>query len=295
LSDSESQAVPFVSSVLYATDFSPGSENAFAHALAISLLRQTRLWLLHAGRKELGGEDWQKFPPVRATLERWGLLEPGSPRSAVFEEFRVRATKIVLEARDPLDAMVDFIEEKQPDLLVVGTESRTGLPRWLESSGAEKLARHSRTMTLFVPNGARGFVSAEDGSTSLRRILIPVDAQPDPAGAAEVAARVARAIGDAPVAIHFLHVGDAVPEPPLSDEAAFSVRASVRSGEPVEEIVAAANEDDVDLVVMATEGRRGVVDALRGTVTERVLRHLGRPLLAVSAHWNPVPENARLG
>lgn len=283
MSDLEAPALPFVSSVLHATDFSPASEKAFAHALAISLLRRTRLWLLHAGRDDPGGDDWRKFPPVRATLERWGLLEPGSPRSAVFDEFQVRAMKVALKARDPLDAMVEFLEEKQPDLLVVGTEARTGLSRVLESSAAEKLARRSRTMTLFVPDGARGFVRVEDGHTSLRRILVPVDAQPDPADAAEVAARAARALGDAPVAIHFLHVGDAAPEPPLSGEEAFTVRASVRSGDPVDEIIAAANEEDADLVVMATEGRQGVADALRGTVTERVLRELDRPLLAVPA------------
>jgi nucleotide-binding universal stress UspA family protein len=283
LSDPSHPSLPFVASVLHATDFSPASEKAFAHALAISLLRQTRLWLLHAGRRELGGDDWRKFPPVRATLERWGLLEPGSPRSAVFEEFQVRATKVALEARDPLDAVIEFLEDKQPDLLVVGTEARTGLPRWRASSAAERLARHSHTMTLFVPDDSRGFVNAEDGHMSLRRILVPVDAKPDPAAAAEMAARVARAIGDAPVAIHFVHVGTTVPEPPLSDEAAFSVRASARAGDPVEQIVDAASEDDVDLIVMATEGRQGVVDALRGTVTERVLREARRPLLAVCA------------
>ena len=274
---------PFVSSVLHVTDLSPASEGAFAHALAIALLRQTRLWLLHAGRRELDRDDWQKFPPVRATLERWGLLEPGSPRSAVFDEFQVRVSKVALEARDPVAAMLEFVADEQPDLLVVPTEGTSGLPRWLEAAAPEKLAVRSRTLTLFVPKGARGFVRPEDGRISLRRILIPVDAQPDPARAAEIAARISRAIGDAPVDVHFLHVGDAAPEPPLPSEPAFAVRASARAGEPVAEIVATANEDDVDLVLMATEGRRGVVDALRGSITERVLRELGRPLLAVPA------------
>jgi len=34
---------PFVNSVLHPTDLSPASQNAFAHALAISLLRKTRI------------------------------------------------------------------------------------------------------------------------------------------------------------------------------------------------------------------------------------------------------------
>ena len=40
----------------------------------------------------------------------------------------------------------------------------------------------------------------------------------------------------------------------------------------LEEIVRAAREGAADLIMMTTEGRHGVLDALRGTVTEQVLR-----------------------
>jgi nucleotide-binding universal stress UspA family protein len=51
----------------------------------------------------------------------------------------------------------------------------------------------------------------------------------------------------------------------------------------VDTIVATADQLDVDLIVMATEGRHGFLDALRGSTTEAVLRRAGRPLLAVPA------------
>ena len=35
-------------------------------------------------------------------------------------------------------------------------------------------------MTLFIPHGVGGFVSREDGSISLRNILIPVAIKPRP-------------------------------------------------------------------------------------------------------------------
>ena len=56
-----------------------------------------------------------------------------------------------------------------------------------------------------------------------------------------------------------------------------------RDGEPVEEIAAAAERVRADLIVMPTEGRHGVFDALRGSTTERVLRRSRCPLLAVPA------------
>ena len=93
---------PFVNSILHPSDFTLASENAFAHALALSLIRQTKLTILHAGDSK---DSWTRFPAVRQTLERWGYLEKNSPRSAVFEELRVR-----------LDAMIGQVDTGGLDL-----------------------------------------------------------------------------------------------------------------------------------------------------------------------------------
>ena len=45
----------------------------------------------------------------------------------------------------------------------------------------------------------------------------------------------------------------------------------------------AAEEVEANLIVMPTEGRHGVFDALRGSTTERVLRRVRCPVLAVPA------------
>jgi nucleotide-binding universal stress UspA family protein len=273
--------LPFVRSVLHPTDFSPASEVAFAHALAIAILRETTLWILHAGDDDAGG--WASFPPVRRTLERWGLLGPGAPREAVYQELHTRVSKVVMPERDPVKATLAFLESHEPDLLVLATEGREGLPRWLHRSRAEALSRRLRTRTLFVPEGARGFVSPADGSTSLRRILVPMDHAPRADDAALTATRAAAVLGDAPVEITLLHVGDAAkrPAPALPAGTAWSFREATRQGDPVAEILAEADEREADLLVLATQGHRGVLDALRGSVTERVLREAPCPLLAV--------------
>jgi nucleotide-binding universal stress UspA family protein len=54
-----------------------------------------------------------------------------------------------------------------------------------------------------------------------------------------------------------------------------------REGDVVAVILDAAAE--ADLVVMATEGEHGIIDALRGSVTERVVRDAPCPVLAVPA------------
>jgi nucleotide-binding universal stress UspA family protein len=52
----------------------------------------------------------------------------------------------------------------------------------------------------------------------------------------------------------------------------------VRRGEPVEEILAAAREEAVDLIAMTTHGRTGPARLLWGSVAEGVLRHAPVPV-----------------
>jgi nucleotide-binding universal stress UspA family protein len=279
---------PFIESVLHATDFSKTSEAAFAHALAISLIRQTRLTLLHAATEP---GSWTSFPGVRATLERWGLLEPGSPRSAVFEQLRVRVKRVRIETDRVVAGMLEFLEREPADLLVLGTEGRDGPARFLRRSVAEPVARQTRTRTLFVPRGAPGFVDFETGRLSLRRILVPIHDTP-PAGPAIVyATRAAGALGggqEAPVEIGILRVDEGggaaqASEPVLPRDPRWHFTQLERSGAVVDGIDAAARDFGADLVIMATAGQDGVLDALRGTTTEQVLRRLTCPLLAVPA------------
>jgi len=268
---------PFVDSVFHPTDFSPASDLAFAHALAIALIRQTRFDILHAGSSL--GESWDRFPRVRKTLERWGLLSPGSDRSDVFDKLSVRVNKIQAKG-DPVARSLGHIELEDPDLVVIATEGRDGIARWLEPSKAAKLQRRSKTMTLFVPAGCRGFVSPDDGTLSLDRILAPIDETPDASPALVMASRAAQSLGDPPVEIEVLHVGDGpVPSVPRPEGDAWTWRETRTQGDVVDEILAAAR--NANLVVMATDGRNGFLDALRGSFTERVLRGVDCPVLAV--------------
>lgn len=281
----EERAAPLVGSVLHPSDFSVASLNAFAHALAMALQGKTRLTLLHAGRKSESDAAWRSFPRVRHMLERWGRLKAGSPKSAVFRQLRLRVEKVQVQERTPLQAILRFLEEKPTELIVLATEGREGLPRWIRPSVAEELARRTRTLTLFVPNACRGFVSVDDGSISLRRILLPIDHRPDPREPMVHAAQVA-AMGSDDVEVVLLHVGPEAEMPrlePPADTPACRWRQVAVGGNVVDEIVRAARGDDVDLIVMATEGHDGFLDALRGSVTEQVLRQADRPVLAVPA------------
>jgi nucleotide-binding universal stress UspA family protein len=270
-----SESVPFISSILHPSDFSAASELAFAHALAIALLRQTELVIMHAGG---GNEDWAQFPAVRETLERWQVLPGGSPRSAVFDKLAVKVKKINAPG-NALRACIDQIHKQRPDLVVLATGGRSGLPLWLKPSVAQAIAHRTTAMTLFVPRGCRGIVSM-DGVIQLRRVLLPVDHQPSPQEAVIRAVRAAEALGDGAVEMLLLHVNGG--ELPLFDRPQSKAcvwKELRREGEVVPNILDLAQQ--ADLIIMATEGRHGVFDALRGSVTDRVVRDAPCPVLAI--------------
>jgi nucleotide-binding universal stress UspA family protein len=50
---------------------------------------------------------------------------------------------------------------------------------------------------------------------------------------------------------------------------------------PVDAILTVAKENDADWIVMGTHGRTGAARAFQGSVTEEVLRHADRPVLAI--------------
>jgi universal stress protein A len=60
-----------------------------------------------------------------------------------------------------------------------------------------------------------------------------------------------------------------------------AVETAVRWGEPVEEIVAYAREQAIDLVVVATHGRTGLSHVLLGSVAERIVREAPCPVLTI--------------
>lgn len=58
-------------------------------------------------------------------------------------------------------------------------------------------------------------------------------------------------------------------------------KTELRSGTPYNEIVRAAGQLDVDLIIMSTHGRTGFVHTFMGSTTERVVRHARCPVLVV--------------
>jgi nucleotide-binding universal stress UspA family protein len=269
-----------IQSVLHPTDLSESSLVAFHHALKAAMLAKAQLTLMHVStEKDL---KWSHFPGVRETLERWGVLPPGSLKSAV-AQLGIDARKIVANEPDPVDAVINYLEEHPTDLIVLSTSHRDGRIPWLGKSVASPVTRKSGEMTLLIPGDVEGFVSPKDGSVNLKRILIPIAQTPRPEPALTTAAKFVKRFSDEEGTFIILHIGtsNTMPAVRVPETEGWTWQKEVRSGEVIDGIVKAAKDFEADLIVMATDGRNGFMDGLRGSHSERILRYGAAPLLTI--------------
>jgi nucleotide-binding universal stress UspA family protein len=271
-----------IRTILHPTDYSEASGAAFVHALRIALAAKALLYILHVASGT--EDDIMAFPSVGATLARWGLIAPDTSPDAIESRLGLRIAKVDLEPQAPIEGVRGFLKRHPPDLMVLATEARQGAARWLRGSIAEKLARETAAPTLFVPARAHGFVDPARGEVHLHHVVIPVDHAPQPAAAAiDTIMGLAHLVAGMDAEEHLLHVGSERPQVARGGAPGRVMPVALRQGDVVAAIVTAANDWPADLIGMATAGHRNVLDAMRGSTTERVLRQAPCPVLAVPA------------
>jgi nucleotide-binding universal stress UspA family protein len=272
-----------IKKIFHPSDLTEASQSAFRHALKVAQVAQAELTVLHVAQSDVS--SWAEFPGVRQWLERWRLIPPGSGRDAI-RGLGLSVQKILVHSNDTLRACLHYLERHPSELIVLAAQQRESRAPWptLPESRANGSGRNQ--LTLFLPEAASGFVYANDGTVQLRRILIALGAQPDPQVAVDAAARLAHTLGVAVVEFTLAYVGNEASVPPVRTPAmpGWSWRYDVRQGEVAAQLLASIAERGPDLVVMATDGLHGFLDALRGNVTERVLSESHCPLLAVPAN-----------
>ena len=122
---------PFIQSVVHPTDLSAASQRAFAHALAVALVRRARLTLLHVDADD-DRPDSSEFPAVRTALERWTFARMRREGEPVAE---------ILAAAELVGA----------DLIVMPTAGRAGVFEVLRGSTTEQVLRQAPCPLLAVP------------------------------------------------------------------------------------------------------------------------------------------------
>lgn len=121
--------------ILYATDFSSYSNQAYFHAVALAEHHGASLTVAYVYTPGADGHDKRYW---RNQLEN---IRPSNPGIPVHHEF--------LEG-DPAAEIVRYATDAGMDLIVMGTHGRTGVERLLMGSVAEKVMRDAPCSVLVV-------------------------------------------------------------------------------------------------------------------------------------------------
>ncbi|HEY7540833.1 MAG TPA: universal stress protein [Methylomirabilota bacterium] len=203
---------------------------------------------------------------------------------------------------DPRKEIVRQADEWKADLVVLGARGLGGVKRFLLGSVSDAVARHATCPVLIVKGRRRKLGSvlvamdgAEDSFQAVRFLRSLVLPRQTRVRLLSVVQRL-RYPTTAPQSVHGQLVRmlkeleaerraelDKVLERAAGqlDDKITRVTRSTPTGDPAEEIVAAAQNFDTDLVVVGARGVGGVARVLLGSVSERVLHHARCPVLIV--------------
>lgn len=234
--------------ILVPTDFSAPAAHAMRYAAALGRRFGAHLLVIFAD---------PFVPPVDFTISAAGtfdlpreeLMETAREQLQAFAEAHI-STAMPYEVRvivgTPTDAIAAQVRESGANLIVMGTHGRTGLRRLLFGSVTEAVMRTASVPVIAVPESAPQTAGMQ---------LIAGRATSTPESRAAV--RYAGALADVENA-RYVEIAEAA------------------------DVVETARSEGADLIALGISGERGLADAFRGTVVERVVQHSVCPVLTVN-------------
>lgn len=123
---------PSYDEILVPTDGDPRTDEVLDHALALAELADARIHALCVVTDGgLGGDEAVESPEaaVEAVLDR-------------AEERSIPTREVILEGR-PSETILEYVEDGEIDMIVLGTAGRSGVNRVLHGSVAERVVRRS--------------------------------------------------------------------------------------------------------------------------------------------------------
>lgn len=224
----------------------------------------------------------------------------------IARSFQGTRVQCAIENGKAEDLIVDKAAADKNTLIVMATHGRSGIQRWLLGSVADKVL-HGSTNHLFLVRAADQ--GKTEGEAPLKKVIVPLDGSPlaekvlphvaDIAKKMDLEVIFLRAYA-LPAAISADEYGTYSEElfnqleaeakdyltakvSELQQKGVRTVSSVVDIGYGAEEITAVARKTPDNFIAMCTHGRSGFTRWALGSVTERVVRHSGDPVLIIRA------------
>lgn len=294
--------------ILCPVDLSNTSARALGYALALARWHRARVTVLHVHQmlilplEAVGPYAGPAIPAVLSEAERAQLDAALTHFVAPHTVQDVRVQTVLVEDVNVPAAIVSHADMVRADLVVIGTEGRSGFQRLMLGSVAERVLRRATCPVLTVPPHAPPALSSPD---LVREVLCPIDFSISSPAALQWAASWGAKAGARVTALYVVEMPPEAADPPLVDYTALRDRMTrdarqamertipdamrqmdrfeqhVTVGRPASEILRLAEARSADLIVMGVRGRGAVDLAFFGSTTHQVVRRAACPVLAV--------------
>lgn len=281
--------------ILYATDFSPAAEAALPFVSKIARLYDSHVLGVHVRTPD----SYSLIPPAAFPYRTEPTDEQLKNLSSMLDE-QLEGTKheILVGDGEVWDFLSRVLRSHDIDLIVIGTQGRTGVEKFMLGSQAEAIFRQAECPVLTV-----GPYATREGAAhwSINRILLSLDFTLESLSALPLAFSLAC---ERHAELTLMNVvekgetGDLVrPERyvdwtvrmlqtqvPKGAELECRLAYVVRQGVPSEEILKVAKEIGSDLIVIGVrpaEGRIGVATHLARPTAHKIVSRARCPVLTV--------------
>ena len=281
--------------VLCATDFSPSAASALAFAAQVAKSFRAKLFVVHAKTPEnyalSVAETWSS---ANAVLEECVV----ETRRNLYNQFPSLDSE-VLVAEGGVAAVVESVAtDKKADLIVVGTNGRRGLGRFILGSTAEDVLRRATCPVLTIgPHSP----SDPPQETKFQKIVYATNFSDSSPAAAAYAVALAQEYQAHLTLLHVIEhpkTGELVRPHELEQAALGRLRvlvgsdaelwcepkAMVLQGSPAQKILETAEKENADLIVLGIRGTAGLIRATHlPTVAHQIIAAANCPVLTVRA------------
>ncbi|MGB9074994.1 MAG: universal stress protein [Terriglobales bacterium] len=295
------QAALALRNVLCATDFSPCSERALLHAVAVAHHYGSTLHLAHVVQ-----------PTVFSLVPPEGYMGTVEAEGVVMDRARGDAQNLVADVLrrthcEGLDSHIwvnlglvgrtlcAIIRREHIDLAVVGTHGRTGIRKVVLGSVAEDVFRHASCPVLTV--GPHSWQS-DPQSVHLKHVLFPTDLSEDSARALSLAMAIAAKFDATVTVMHVVEVLDseaahdkrrvvsALEERMLQMVSSagprpLGIAARVEFGDVADTVIETAALLGVDLIAFGLKAPDTYVDRLPWMHAYEIVYHATCPVLSL--------------
>jgi nucleotide-binding universal stress UspA family protein len=285
--------------ILVPVDFSEFSDKAAEYALFLAEKYRADITLLHAIALFQGDfDDEEQLKMYEKIIEK--KEEEREKKLASHKKTAkgrgIEVNSVLLRGISVASSILDYISDKDFDLVIMGTHGHTGFKSLLLGSVTEKVVRESPIPVLTIHK--------DYNKIEIKEILVPVDLSESSHNTIKHGKALAREFN---ATLEFLHVVEieAHPEfynlsfepilkenPNLADHITKNmIKATgipkdkatyaVKEGKVYKEIKKYADNSQIDLIVMGSHGRGELEDFLLGSNSERVVRIATCPVLTV--------------